>query len=653
MFARDVLGEHGLLVQVASRYEHRPSQIRMAEIIERALEHDGTALIEAGTGTGKTLAYLVPAALSERRIVISTGTRALQDQLMHKDVPLLERALGRTVPITTLKGLSNYLCLRRLNELSRSAAADARPEFSRWLPVIQDWKARTETGDREELKELSEDAPIWAAIQSGSDTRIGPRCTFYEDCFVTKARRRAEEARIVVVNHHLFFADLALRTHGAGVIPNYDAVIFDEAHRIEDVATAFFGVQISAARIDSLLRDAERAFESARDLEIPRLLSSIAIRASDLWDALPRISNAESGRMTIPDSLLDKKIRDALFALDVALEALAEHARLSVTVSPSIPQIVRRAEQVRASIGKIAEPGPAHVAWIEQRGSRASIGASPVDVSSLFRDEVLHRVRSLIFTSATLATSRASEQSSSSPFAFTKKRLGIDFEVDEEVLPSPFDYSRQAALYVPSLPAPRDPHYLTLAAAEIGALISLTGGGAFVLCTSFRAMHELSRRLRPSLLDCDMLVMVQGEQPKHTQIERFRHAGNAVLFATSSFWEGIDVPGRALRLVVLDKLPFDVPSDPLVQARCTRIEENEGNAFMEYLVPSALLMLKQGFGRLIRTREDRGIVALLDSRIHTKGYGKVLLRNLPDAKRCTSMREVEDFWKDHHGILSL
>lgn len=646
MIARDVLGEHGLLVQATSKYEHRPSQIRMAEIATRALEHDGTALIEAGTGTGKTLAYLVPAALSDRRIVISTGTRALQDQLMHKDVPLLERALGKSLPIAALKGLSNYLCLRRLHELSKSAAADARSELSRWLPLIHDWRGRTGTGDREELKELADDAPIWAAIQSGSDTRIGPRCAFFEECFVTKARRRAEEARIVVVNHHLFFADLALRAHGTGVIPNYDAVIFDEAHRIEEVATAFFGVQISAARIDSLLRDAERAFETARDLEIPRLLSSIALCASDLWDALPRTSSAESGRLTIPDSLLDKKIRDALFALDVALEALAEHARLSVAVSPSVPQIVRRAEQLRASIGIIAEPGLAHVAWIEQRGARASIGASPIDVSALFRDEVLHRVRSLIFTSATLATSRTNEPNSSSPFAFTKKRLGIDFEVDEEVLPSPFDYARQAALYIPTLPPPRDPHYLTLAAAEIDALISLTEGGAFILCTSVRAMHELARRLRPSLGVREHLVMVQGEQPKHTQIERFKQATNAVLFATSSFWEGIDVPGRALRLVVLDKLPFDVPSDPLVEARCTRIEENEGNAFMEYLVPSALLMLKQGFGRLIRTREDRGIVALLDSRIHTKGYGKVLLRNLPDAKRCTSMRDVENFWKE-------
>lgn len=348
--------------------------------------------------------------------------------------------------------------------------------------------------------------------------------------------------------------------------------------------------------------------------------------------------------MTIPETLLDKNIRDALFSLDVALEALAEHSRLFVSASPGVPQIVRRAEQLRANIGKIAEPGVAHVAWIEQRGSRASIGASPVDVSSLFRDEVLHRVRSLIFTSATLATSRAKAESTSSPFAFTKRRLGIDFEVDEEVLPSPFDYARQAALYVPTLPAPHDPHYLTLAAAEIDALISLTGGGAFVLCTSVRVMHELSRRLRPSLMARDLLVMVQGEQPKQTQVERFRHSGHAVLFATLSFWEGIDVPGQALRLVVLDKLPFDVPSDPLVQARCARIEENEGNAFMEYLVPSALLMLKQGFGRLIRNNDDRGIVALLDSRVHTKGYGKVLLRNLPDAKRCRSMREVEDFW---------
>jgi ATP-dependent DNA helicase DinG len=351
-------------------------------------------------------------------------------------------------------------------------------------------------------------------------------------------------------------------------------------------------------------------------------------------------------------------VRDALFALDVALAALAEHARLRISLGDGIAQTVRRAEQVRDAIGTIAEPGHANVAWTQQRGRLVSIGASPVDVSTLFRDEVLHRVRSIVFTSATLATGRRATSAVEgepvpSPFAFTKQRLGIDFEVDEEVLPSPFDYAQQAALYLPGLPGPRDPDFLPIAAAEIDALVSLTGGGAFVLCTSFRVMNDLAKRLRPSLTARGLVVLVQGEQPKHVQLERFRAAEHAVLFATQSFWEGVDVPGHALRLVVIDKLPFEVPSDPLVEARCTRIEEAEGSPFMDYLVPSAALALKQGFGRLVRTAGDRGIVALLDSRVRTKGYGKVLLRSLPDARRCTSMGEVEDFWRGQVDLRAL
>ncbi|AKF03496.1 ATP-dependent DNA helicase [Sandaracinus amylolyticus] len=678
MRARDVLGEGGLLEAAIEGYERRPSQLRMAELVERALDHDGVALIEAGTGTGKTLAYLVPAALSSRRrVIISTGTRTLQDQLVEHDVPRLERALGRPISITVLKGLPNYLCLRRYGELTHSADSLTKPDIARMLPIVREWKERTETGDRAELVDLPEDAAIWTAIQSGSDTRIGRACRHYDDCFVTKARRRADEAHLVVVNHHLFFADLALRAHGGGVLPDHDAVIFDEAHQIEDVATAFFGVQLSSQRIDVLLRDAERAFASvgALDEESQRLLRVVVLRADDLWAALPRTTGPEGGRNPLPESALSSKVRDALFALDVALEALAEHARGRIVMGEVMAHTARRAEQVRTAIGTIAEPSHSHVTWTQQRGRSVSLGASPVDVSSLFRDEVLHRLKSIVFASATLATGRAATNAlepaptsivvpdgdvpapatpaPSTPFAFTKQRLGIDFEVDEEVLPSPFDYAQQAALYLPDLPDPRDPAFLSLAAAELDALIALTGGGAFVLCTSVRVMSELARRLRPALAARRVVTMTQGDAPKNVLLDRFRVAGDAVLFATQSFWEGVDVPGRALRLVVIDKLPFEVPSDPLVEARCQRIEEQGGSPFMEYLVPSAALALKQGFGRLIRTKRDRGVVALLDARVRKKGYGKVLLRSLPDARRCHSFAEVEDFWRGQQDLLAL
>jgi ATP-dependent DNA helicase DinG len=644
MRAREVLGESGPLARSIAGWEHRPSQLRMAELVERALEGEGVALIEAGTGTGKTLGYLVPAVLSDRRrIVISTGTRTLQDQIVQKDVPMLERALapelhGEALPVALLKGLPNYVCLRRLSELGTSAEADTRPEIARMLPVIRAFVERSETGERSELLELPEDAPIWAAVQSGSETRVGARCRFYEECFVTRARRRAEDARIVVVNHHLFFADLALRAHGAGVIPDYDAVVFDEAHQIEDVATAFFGVQIGAQRIETLLRDAERTLRLANAIDpiTHGLLRSIALRASEAFDRVPRSSAPEGSRIALPSELLDAGLRDALFALDVDLETLGDALRTRVSLGEGVAQMIRRIDALCAAIGSVAEPGLANVAWIQQRGRSAWIGASPVDVSALFRDEVLHRVKSLVFTSATLATGTS--------FEFTKRRLGIDFEVDEEILPSPFDHPSQSALYLPDLPDPRETGFLDHAARVIEQLVALTGGGAFVLCTSVRVMNELARRLRPTFAGRGLITMMQGEQPKNAQLDRFRAAEHAVLFATQSFWEGVDVPGSALRLVILDKLPFEVPSDPLVQARCARVEQSGESPFMDYLVPSAALALKQGFGRLIRTTRDRGIVALLDSRIRRKGYGKVFLRSLPEARRCTTFEEVEAFW---------
>lgn len=647
MRAREVLGEGGLLARVMPGFEPRPAQVRMAELVERALDGDGVALIEAGTGTGKTLAYLTPAALHARRIVISTGTRMLQDQILERDVPLLERALGETLPIVALKGLSNYLCLRRLEELERSGESVSRPELGRDLRIVRAWRERTRVGDLGELAELSEEAPIRLAVQSGSETRIGPRCRFYAECFVTAARRRAEQARIVVVNHHLYFADLALRAHGRGIIPDHEAVIFDEAHQIEDVATEFFGVQLSGPRIELLVRDAEKVLRAERvwDFLDAGLLRALSLRAAELFDRVARSGETDVGRARLSREVLEAGVRDALFALDADLEALIGALRERAVSSEGVAQIVRRAERIRVAIGMIAEPHRTHVAWIQPRGRSVVLGASPVDVSVLFRDEVLHRLRCIVLTSATLATSPRTSGDGTASFAFTKKRLGIDVEVDEEVLASPFDYTQQALLYLPAMPDPRDPAFPAAAAREIEALVTLTEGGAFVLCTSYRSMYDLAGRLRGVFEARGIPVLVQGEAARGAQLERFRALRDAVLFATSSFWEGVDVPGHALRLVILDKLPFEVPTDPLVQARCTRIEATGGNAFMEYLVPAAALTLKQGFGRLIRTSRDRGVVALLDSRVTTKGYGKVLLRSLPPARRVTTFAEVEAFWR--------
>jgi ATP-dependent DNA helicase DinG len=613
--------------------------MQMADAVEDVLQEGGTLLVEAGTGTGKTLAYLLPALLSGEKVVIATGTRALQDQIMEHDLPLLARVLGREVKVACMKGLANYLCLRRFDELRHGAEAESEP-IAKKLPLLEAFRAETLTGDRADLEALPEDDPIWALVTSGSETRFGPRCAHSDACFVTRMRREAEEAEVVVVNHHLFFADLAMRGgRGASVLPDYDAVIFDEAHQLEDVATNFFGVQVGAARLVKLAKDAGRASLAARP---PALVEQVATRicetvlrcTGELFDALPEAP--EGGRAALTRDVFRGPVEARLFALDDALDALSSHCKGRAHESEALAQIVRRADQLRSDLMIVAEGGAGRrVAWASASGRGRTIGASPVDVSAMLREELFYRCRSVVLTSATLSTAGKLD--------FIKRRVGIDFETRDLLLPSPFDYPSQAALYLArDLPDPRSPSFLERATKEVLSLVELTNGGAFVLCTSYRMMHALARACRPSL---DRPVWVQGQGPTSALLERFRADGDAVLFATSSFWEGVDVPGDALRLVILDKLPFDVPSDPLVSARCQAMSDAGENAFMKYLVPSAALSLKQGFGRLVRTRRDRGVVALLDSRVSTRGYGKTFLASLPDASRCYSLDEVRAFWQ--------
>ncbi len=625
MDAGHLLGPTGPLAIGVAGYEHRPGQIRMARAVQEVLSHDGTLLIEAGTGTGKTWAYLIPAALSERRVLVSTGTRALQDQIMEKDLPALRRHLDIGIDAACVKGLANYVCLRRYNELLHSADA-AKPRFARSLPTLRAWAEATETGDRATLSSVAEEDPIWAKVVSGSDTRIGARCDHYDDCFVTGVRRRAEEAQLVVINHHLFFADLALRDTGhASVLPDYDAVIFDEAHQIEDTATLFFGSRLSTAMVERLVRDARGALlGQGKPGHESRLLDAILAQTSSFFTALP--GDANGGREPLPAADIPEK---ELFALDNALAELSATCRNARPTRENVLQVARRADRMRDALGSLEAPG--HVSWTLGSGRSRSVGSSPIDVAPLLRERLHMRVPCVVFTSATLTTG--------GDFKFLKQRLGIETEVSEEVVESPFRYEEQAALYAPShLPDPRSSEYVDAAAKEILELIRLSDGGAFVLCTSLRMMRLFAKRVGDEL---DHEWFVQGDAPKQTLLDRFRDLGNAVLFATASFWEGVDVPGSALRLVIIDKLPFEVPSDPIVAARCERLEEAGESSFMRYLVPAAALSLKQGFGRLIRTTRDRGVVAILDSRIRRRGYGKVFLRSLPPARVCESIDEVE------------
>ncbi|HEY3822754.1 MAG TPA: ATP-dependent DNA helicase [Polyangiaceae bacterium] len=647
--ARDVLGPGSPLSRALPGWEHREGQLAMAEAVERALTDESHLFVEAGTGTGKTLAYLVPAVLSGRKVIVSTATKALQEQIFVKDLPLVAEALGAygvKVKAAMMKGLANYVCLRRFDEARASGTHVHDPDFSR----IVSWLEGTETGDRTELSDLPEDAGAWREVSSSSETRIGAGCEHFDRCFVTRMRREAEEAQIVVVNHHLFLADLALRSGPRGahasVIPAYDAVVFDEAHQLEDVATDFFGVRVSSARIDSLLRDAERSLANAKALEalksgpVRGTLEQARDASRAFFASLALRGAAGESRRVLADDDVTPEVRAAHAALDLRLEAL--EAVTKARGEEALQLVGRRAGDLRDSLkdilagkrasddGELAD----QVRWLDVRSRSVSLGASPVDVGATLRTRLFDRVPSVVCTSATLATGGG--------FHFAKARLGAPPETGELLVESPFDFASRAALYLPDdLPEPSDPAFDGMAADRIAELVRMTGGGAFVLCTSVRAMKSLHAHLRSRL---DLPLMVQGAAPKHLLLSRFRASGRSVLVATMSFWEGVDVPGWALRLVVLDKIPFAPPSDPVVAARCMRIDRDGGNGFTQYSVPSAAMTLKQGFGRLIRTQKDAGIVGILDRRIVRKGYGRALLASLPPAQRVRTLDELRRFW---------
>ena len=660
--ARDILGPSGPLSSSLANYEDRPGQLAMAEAVERALARDRVLACEAGTGTGKTLAYLVPAILSGKKVVVSTATRALQEQIFDKDIPLIRGALGLEVSAALMKGLPNYLCLRRYGEFRASAGA-ADLHTARALSVIERWAASTETGDVAEIEGLAEDEPVWREVSSSSETRIGQMCDHFRECFVTRMKRQAEAARIVVVNHHLFFADLALRgPHGGAALPDYDAVIFDEAHQLEDIATEFFGIRVSTARIASLLRDVERtAATSSAGLVLRSRRHPIAEHVSDaarrFFDAISRRAAetappSQAGldlKATTDSSFFGADLRQEYHKLDAALEALgadavtktgasSEAARTSP--SEAFELIFRRVAQLREDLVNIIDGTPNYVAWVENRARSVAIGASPVNVAGTLKRRLFAQVPAIILTSATLAANHS--------FSFLRSRLGLDsdeVDVDELEVASPFDYPNRALVYLPrDLPDPSDPAWIGAAEKRVAELIDASGGGAFVLSTSKRVMLELHRRLAQRGRH---LLLVQGQAPKASLLDRFRAEKNAVLVATMSFWEGVDVPGHALRLVIIDKIPFLVPSDPVVWARGAAIEAEGRNPFVVYQVPSAAIILKQGFGRLIRTRKDAGVVALLDRRVHTKSYGSTLIESLPPARRTDDLDQVKAF---AHGL---
>jgi ATP-dependent DNA helicase DinG len=641
----DLLAPGGGLERAIPHYEDRLEQRAMSAAVERALADERPLIVEAGTGTGKTLAYLIPALQSGKRVVVSTGTRALQDQIARHDVPLLRSILARPFAAVTLKGVANYVCRRKLAELAGRRADGT-------TTAIVDWTTYTETGDRAELDWLAEDAPFWSEVTTTPDARIGPRCPYFERCFVTQARRLAEQAQLVLVNHHLYFADRVLRSAhpGARVLPDHDAVIFDEAHQLEDVATEHFGAKVSTHALSTLVRDAHGAMAAMplwtgrASIDVLHAVERAGIKLFSLVrGALGGQLGADS-RVPLPQGLFDHADRQAAwFELDTALEEVARVAEAEGDPSPdeeaesgsraALTGIARRARELRDSLAAIAEQRQkSHVYWGEIRPTGTLLTASPIDVADLLRRHVVRAGPTTIFTSATL--------SAGGELTYTRARLGLD-DADELIVTSPFDYERQAMLYVPRDLPPVGDGFTTEAAARIRELLAITQGRAFLLFTSHRALREAAIQLA----DLPFPRMVQGDAPRATLIDRFRATPNAVLFGTGSFWEGVDVPGDALSLVVIDKLPFSPHTDPLIAARMQAIAEGGGDPFAQIQLPAAAIALKQGFGRLIRRRDDRGIVAILDARIVTRTYGRVFFDTLPGGlPRTSALEQVKRWW---------
>lgn len=623
----EFFGPGGMLERKLGDYEFRPSQIRMAETVYNALEEQNHAIIEAGTGTGKTIAYLLPALLHGRRIIVSTGTKTLQDQIFYKDIPLLESVLDRPIRAAYLKGRNNYLCRTKLN------TAHAEGLFTsgelRMFRKILKWSEHTETGDRSELGPDADDSELWSRIDARRERCLGTKCSDYDRCFLTLMRQKAMESDIVVVNHHLFFADLSIRRDDApGILPDYSAVIFDEAHELEEIATDYFGFHASNFRVAELLGDARRT-ASACNEEVEDLES--VQRASDQF--FNSLSFAADGRRMTGDFRELEGMDGLIAALKDARRIFKKHRE----VSPEWEPLERRAGEMAAELEVFRGGTPEnYVSWIERRGRGVFLEACPVDVSEMLRERLFDRVPACVLTSATLTVGES--------FGYFRQRIGMN-SGHELALSTEFDTRTQTLLYVPKgMPDYRHASYLGRAAEEIKKVLAASRGRAFVLFTSYQQMMAAYDLVSA---DSPYPCLLQSRSAgKSRLLEEFKITPNAVLFGTSSFWQGVDVKGEALSAVIIDKLPFQVPSDPLVGARMAQVERAGGSAFSDYQVPHAILRLKQGLGRLLRSKSDRGLLSILDNRLSTKSYGRLFMASLPDYEVTDNVDDLVEFMRE-------
>jgi ATP-dependent DNA helicase DinG len=622
--------DDGPLARAVDHFEPRAGQRAMAEAVADTIEHGGVLLAEAGTGTGKTLAYLVPAILSRQRVLISTGTKNLQEQIYFKDIPALRTALGVPFTATYMKGRANYLCLHRLDQLRAHPAAPMD-----FVSTIDEWRRGTETGDRAELSGLEEDSSLWHDVSAQAETCLGSECPQYRECYVTKMRQRAAESDLVIVNHHLLCADASVRQSTYGeVIPDCNHAIIDEAHHLEDVATQYFGIAISNYRIADLVRDAERALNLGMiedlDSDLRHAISRVDDHSLTFFSALQMARHARGGfeeRLRIGPGWFGDVLDDglgliaALNGLDEAMRKRAGAEEAGTQVNEEAETLARRAAEARDHLTFLLEAADSsYVYFLETRNRGVFLRAAPIDVSRIINEMLFNRMRATVMTSATLTVEGS--------FDYVKGRLGVH-EANAVRVQSEFDFTEQAILYLPKqMPPPKSPQYGDAVAREVRDLLLRTEGRAFVLFTSYAMMRSVRDRVEP---DLPYPVIVQGTAPRSTLLAQFRSTPNAVLFATSSFWQGVDVVGEQLSCVIIDKLPFASPGDPITAARIEAINAEGGDAFQDYQVPLAILAMLQGLGRLIRHRTDRGVLAVLDPRLRTMGYGRRFLDSFPPA----------------------